>query len=77
MACARGAGVRGRCWRAREVLACILFRLRRVLVLARLGEPLRVLLRLVHVEARFVEQRGWFQLAMLRAHDIGGRVDLA
>mmetsp|Transcript_25467 Transcript_25467/g.81464 ORF Transcript_25467/g.81464 Transcript_25467/m.81464 type:complete len:623 (+) Transcript_25467:165-2033(+) len=55
----------------------VLDRLGRVLVLSRLDQPLRVLLGLLHAEARRAEQRGRRELAVLRAHQLGRRVDLA
>ena len=55
----------------------VLERLGRVLVLARLLEPLWVRLGLAHAEAATVEQRAWLEGAVLRAYDLCHRVDLA
>ena len=46
-------------------------------MLARLHQPLRVLLGLLHAEARRAEQRRRRELAVLRANHLGRRVDLA
>ena len=54
----------------------VLERLGRVLVLARLHEPHVVLLGLLEVEARLVEQRRRLEHRALGAHDLGRRVDL-
>eukprot|EP00966_Prymnesium_polylepis_P265215 6127165-Prymnesium_polylepis.3 len=51
----------------------ILDRLGGVLVLARLCEPLRVLLRLSELEARLSQQHCWLKLAVLGAHDLRRR----
>eukprot|EP00966_Prymnesium_polylepis_P114602 2647999-Prymnesium_polylepis.1 len=52
-------------------------RLGRVLSLTRLYQPLWVLLSLLHAEASLAEQRGRIKHAVLSAHDLGRRVDLA
>ena len=57
-----------------EARDAVLDRLGRVLVLARLLQPLRVLLGLLHREARGGEQRLRLDHRVLGAHDLGRRV---
>ena len=60
-----------------EARDAVLDRLGRVLVLARLLEPLRVRLGLLHAEARRVEERRRLEHRVLGAYDLGVGVELA
>ena len=58
-----------------EARDAVLHSLGRVLVLARLFEPLWMLLCLTELEAHFAQQLGWVELAVLRAQHVRPRVD--
>ena len=60
----------------RSAACCTTEQLLTALVLARLGQPARVLRGLVHAEPPFTEERGRLDHAMLRGRDLGRRVDL-